>query len=91
MVQRGGVTRFPEQLRARCLAPGGPAHDFNCRLPVESRVVREVDLPHAAFAEQGDDFVCAETGARNESHWEWLDYSGWLLQQRLQRYYSKTP
>jgi hypothetical protein len=46
--------------------PGG--QHFDRDIPVEPRVARAVDLPHAARAERREDLVGTETGAGLQSH-----------------------
>ena len=42
--------------------------DLERDLTFQVRVGRPIHLAHAAFAEEGDDFVDAETGAGGEGH-----------------------
>ena len=44
-------------------------------LAFELRVRRAIDLPHAARADRGGDFIDAETGAGSEGQ-GWRDYTG---------------
>ena len=43
-------------------------------VPIQSGVARSIHLPHAPGADQADDLVDTQPGARNKSHWhEWRE------------------
>jgi hypothetical protein len=69
MVERRNRLRFTLE---SCSTLGTAGHlewqDLERHLPVELGVLGDVDFSHAAFAEQGDDRVMAELGARWECH-----------------------
>jgi hypothetical protein len=43
--------------------------DLECDVAIEFGVPGSIDLPHAAFAEQGGDVVGAQTETRGEGQW----------------------
>ncbi len=64
MGENGRVPGFSEQRRVRPLARRPPADDLDRHPAPEARVTGEVNLSHAAAAEQRFDHVTAERAAR---------------------------
>ena len=69
VVERSGELRLAEEARAKVRVAGQGGRDhLECDPPLESRVRREVDGPHAAPAEDGLDLVRAELVAGVHGH-----------------------
>ena len=64
MIECGRGARFLlEPAEAITIGGKSSGNDLDCHLASEARIARAIDLAHAPDADDGEDFIRAETGA----------------------------